>query len=56
MIGKRVAAQTRIDSAGGRVFIEGELWNARSDSPAEPGTTVEVTRVDGLTLRVKPAN
>jgi membrane-bound serine protease (ClpP class) len=56
MIGKRVPAQSRIDSAGGRVFIEGEIWNAVSDLPVEPGAAVEVTRVDGLTLRVKPTN
>jgi len=55
MIGKTVPAQSRIDSAGGRVFIEGELWNAISDLPVETGQTVEVTGVQGLTLRVKPA-
>jgi membrane-bound serine protease (ClpP class) len=56
MIGKRVPAQSRIDATGGRVFIEGETWNAVSDLPVEPGSAVEVTRVDGLTLRVKPTN
>jgi membrane-bound serine protease (ClpP class) len=54
MIGKTVSAQSRIDSAGGRVFIEGENWNAISDLPVEAGQTVEVTGIDGLTLRVKP--
>ena len=37
MIGKTVAAQSRIDAAGGKVFIEGELWNAVSETPVEAG-------------------
>ena len=56
MIGKVVAAQSRIDSAGGKVFIEGETWNAVSAAPVEAGQDVEVTGVDGLTLQVKPRN
>lgn len=54
MIGKTVPAQSRIDASGGRVFIEGESWNALSDMPVEPGQTVEVTGIRGLTLLVKP--
>jgi membrane-bound serine protease (ClpP class) len=54
MIGKTVAARSRIDAAGGSVFIEGELWNAVSDIPVEAGQTVEVTGLEGLTLKVKP--
>jgi membrane-bound serine protease (ClpP class) len=38
----------------GQVFLHGELWNAESEVPAEPGESVRVTRVDGLTLRVVP--
>ena len=54
MIGKIVNAQSRIDSAGGKVFIEGEIWNAVSATPVEAGQKVEVTAVTGLTLQVKP--
>jgi membrane-bound serine protease (ClpP class) len=54
MVGKMAPAQSRIDSVGGRVFIEGEIWNATSESPVESGRTVEVTGIDGLTLKVKP--
>jgi membrane-bound serine protease (ClpP class) len=54
MIGKTVAARSRIDAAGGRVFIEGELWNAVSEIPVEAGQNVEVTGLEGLTLKVKP--
>jgi membrane-bound serine protease (ClpP class) len=56
MIGKTVNALSRIDSAGGRVFIEGEIWNAVSTAPVEAGQTVEITGIEGLTLKVKPKN
>jgi membrane-bound serine protease (ClpP class) len=54
MIGKTVSAQSRIDTAGGKVFIEGELWKAVSETPVEAGQNVEVTGLEGLTLKVKP--
>jgi membrane-bound serine protease (ClpP class) len=56
MIGKVVNAQSRIDSAGGKVFIEGELWNAVSSTPVETGQPVEITGISGLTLQVKLKN
>jgi membrane-bound serine protease (ClpP class) len=56
MIGKIVNAQSRIDAAGGKVFIEGEIWNAVSETPVEVGQNVEVTGIAGLTLKVKPKN
>jgi membrane-bound serine protease (ClpP class) len=54
MVGKTVPALVRIDSTGGKVFIEGEYWNTVSDVPIEAGRPVEVTGVNGLTLKVKP--
>ncbi|MGH8023130.1 MAG: NfeD family protein, partial [Limisphaerales bacterium] len=54
MIGKTVRARSHIDAAGGKVFIEGELWNAVSDIAVEAGQNVEVTGREGLTLKVKP--
>ena len=56
MLGKTTNAISRIDSAGGKVFIEGETWNAASLTPIETGQTAEVTGVEGLTLQVKPKN
>jgi membrane-bound serine protease (ClpP class) len=56
MIGKTVNALSRIDSAGGKVFIEGETWNATSETPVETGQPVEITGIAGLTLKVKPKN
>ena len=54
MVGKKVTASTPIDSQGGRVFVEGENWNAFSDTPVETGEVVEIAEVKGLTLKVKP--
>lgn len=52
--GKVVRATTRIDARGGKVFVEGEYWNAVSPRPVEQGDTVEIVAIDGLTLRVQP--
>jgi membrane-bound serine protease (ClpP class) len=56
MLGRTVNALSRIDAQGGRVFIEGENWNAVSETPVEAGQPVEVTGIEGLTLKVKPKN
>ena len=45
---------SRIDAQNGKVFIEGELWNAVSDVAIEKDQPVEVVGVEGLTLKVKP--
>jgi membrane protein implicated in regulation of membrane protease activity len=45
----------RVDARDGRVKIGGEVWSARSYDPAEvlePGTPVEVARIDGATAVV----
>jgi len=54
MIGQVVPALSAIDSTGGKVFIEGEYWNAISIEPVEAGKPVRVIGIEGLTLRVKP--
>jgi membrane-bound serine protease (ClpP class) len=56
MLGKTAKAISHIDAEGGKVFIEGEYWNAVSETPVESGQTVEVIGVEGLTLKVKPKN
>src|SRR6266446_2248383 len=53
LIGKTVTTLTAIDSRGGRIFVEGEYWNAASDSPIEKDEVVEIAAVQGLTLKVK---
>jgi membrane-bound serine protease (ClpP class) len=54
MIGKIVAAKSKIDSSGGKVFVEGELWNAVSEIAVEENQNVEIIGIEGLTLKVKP--
>jgi membrane-bound serine protease (ClpP class) len=38
----------------GQVAVHGELWEAVSEQPLQPGDQAEITRVDGLCLHVKP--
>jgi len=54
MIGKTVRALTPIDLTGGKIFLEGEYWNATSDTPVEKGQLVQINAVEGLTLKVQP--
>jgi membrane-bound serine protease (ClpP class) len=49
-------ALTMVGPDTGWVTVDGETWHARSDEPVERGQGVIVTAVDGLILRVKPAN
>jgi membrane-bound serine protease (ClpP class) len=53
LLGKTAPALDRIDAASGKVFVEGEYWNAVSEVPIEPGHPVEIVAVNGLTLKVK---
>ena len=54
MLGKHVQVITPIDASGGRVFVEGEYWTARSDQPIKQGETVRIMAVEGLTVKVVP--
>jgi membrane-bound serine protease (ClpP class) len=53
MLGKTVTALTPIDSHGGKIFVEGEYWNALSDRPLEKGEQAEIAAVQGLTVKLK---
>lgn len=52
MVGKLAKVVDRVDSSGGRVFVDGEYWNAVSKEPIEPGSTCEILAIRGLTLTV----
>ena len=54
MLGKTVTAIDRIDVTHGRVFVEGEYWNAVSNVPIEAGQSAEIAGITGLTLTLKP--
>ena len=40
----------------GQLAVHGELWEAISEQPLQPGDKAEVTRMDGLRLHVKPVS
>ncbi len=54
MLGKTVAAVAAITPLQGKVFVEGEYWNAVSETPIEAGQTAQIVGIEGLTLKVKP--
>ena len=53
MIGTIGIARTPLQPSG-QLAIRGELWDAISDRPIEPGGAAQVLRVEGLTLYVTP--
>jgi membrane protein implicated in regulation of membrane protease activity len=55
LIGSPALVLERVDGQGGQVKIGGEIWSARSfdeDQAFEPGTRVEVLKIDGATALV----
>jgi membrane protein implicated in regulation of membrane protease activity len=53
--GTRAVVLQRVDANGGRVRIGGEEWSARAymeDGVYEPGTRVEVVKIEGATALV----
>lgn len=53
MVGTIGIARTPLQPSG-QLAIRGELWDAISDRPIEPGGAAQVLRVEGLTLYVTP--
>jgi membrane-bound serine protease (ClpP class) len=53
LIGKTVTALTPIDSRGGWIFVEGEYWNAVTDTPIEKDEQAEIAAVQGLTVKLQ---
>jgi len=54
LVGAHGSVLTPVSSAMGSVKVQGEIWQARSDLPVAEGTMIEVIKVDGLTLIVRP--
>jgi membrane-bound serine protease (ClpP class) len=54
IIGERGVAISPIHRDG-KVHVHGEIWNARSVTPIQTGRTVQVIRIEGLTLTVEPS-
>ena len=55
MIGLVGVVKTPLAPAG-QFAVRGELWEAVSDEPLQPGDEAEVIRIDGLRLSVKPVS
>ena len=53
MLGK-VGEVKQWQKTEGKVFVNGELWQAVSDASLLPGDRVVIQNVQGLTLEVKP--
>ena len=55
LVGAPAVVLQRVDQTGGRVRIGGEEWSARAfmpDQVLEPGTKVEVVKIEGATALV----
>jgi membrane protein implicated in regulation of membrane protease activity len=55
LVGASAVVIDRVDRDGGTVRLAGEVWSARAydeDHAFEPGTRVEVLRIDGATALV----
>ncbi len=55
LVGARAVVLERVDGDGGQVKIAGEVWSARAyddDEVIEPGTRVDVLKIDGATALV----
>ncbi|MFP3939654.1 MAG: NfeD family protein [Acidobacteriota bacterium] len=53
-VGRFGRARTEL-APRGKVFVSGELWDAEADERVPAGERVEVTGLEGLVLRVRPA-
>jgi membrane protein implicated in regulation of membrane protease activity len=55
LIGERAVVLEQVDGDSGRIKLAGEIWSARAfdeDDVIEPGTRVEVLRIEGATALV----
>jgi membrane-bound serine protease (ClpP class) len=53
LVGLVVPARTDIAPAG-KIFADGALWDARSETPVNAGDPVRIVAVEGLSLVVRP--
>lgn len=55
MIGERAEVVDPVGPGGsGRVFVDGEYWNAVADEEIDEGEPCEIEEIDGLTMKVRP--
>ncbi len=57
MVGTIAAVDQTINPhSGGRIFVNGEYWNATADETIETGNRAEIVSITGLVARVKKVN
>jgi len=54
LVGSTVEITEEVDDRNGRVFVHGEVWNARSETGLQAGDRAVVTGMDGLVLKIEP--
>ena len=54
LIGKIGEVRAELTPAG-KIFVRGEYWNARAETPIEVDAKVEVVGYEGMTLKVRRA-
>lgn len=54
MVGKVGKVTDSVSPQGGRIFVDGEYWNAVSDTPIDQGRRCEIVHSEGLTMHVRP--
>ena len=55
MIGSIGIAKTDLNPRG-QIMVQGEVWEAISQTPIRQGEAAEVTSVEGLTVKVAPSH
>lgn len=53
MVGKKAEVVDAIENGQGRIFVNGEYWNAVSDAVIKEGESCEIEEIRGLTIKVK---
>lgn len=53
MVGRKGEIIEPIKNGKGRIFVNGEYWNAVSDKEIEEGEVCEIVEIEGLTAKVK---
>ena len=53
MVGLMGSAKTNL-TPNGKIFVQGEIWDAVSSVPVTEGQPIQITQIDGLTVHVKP--
>ena len=56
MVGRRAEVVDAVGPSGGRVFVDGEYWNAVSDREIEEGQQCEIEEISGLRMKVRPVD